>query len=80
MTTSWANLVRMRPADAFRANVGGTVLGLATVIAVPWLLLSAAGGRWYGWKPNSKVLASAATLFVVVTLVDWGARLVAALF
>ena len=75
MTTAWANLVRGRLIDALRANVGGTLLGVLDLLAVPWLLLSAARGRWLVWVPNSTAAAWTATLIMIVTLIDWGVRL-----
>lgn len=62
-------------ASAFRANVGGTLLGLLDVAIVAWLLLSAGRGRWVGWTPNSTAAAWVATAVLIVTLVDWGVRL-----
>jgi hypothetical protein len=75
MTTSWACLVRGELIEALRANVGGTLLGLVDMIAVPWLLVSAARGRWLGWAPNSVAAAWIATSIAIVTLIDWGVRL-----
>ena len=75
MTTAWAHLARGQLVPALRANVGGTVLGLLELAAGAWLLLSSAWGRWLGWVPNSTALACAAAAVVLITLVDWGFRL-----
>jgi hypothetical protein len=75
MTTSWSHLVRGQLLGSFRANVGGALLGLLSLVAVPWLLVSAVRGRWLGWAPNMDVLAWVLTAIMVVTLIDWGARL-----
>jgi len=75
MTTSWAHLVRGELIEALRANVGGTLLGMVAMVAVPWLLLSAARGRWLGWTPNSAAAAWIATSIMLVTLIDWSVRL-----
>jgi hypothetical protein len=75
MTTSWARLVRGELIEALRANLGGTLLGLLDMLAAPWLLLSAARGRWLGWTPNSTAAAWIATSIMLVTLIDWGVRL-----
>jgi hypothetical protein len=76
MTTAWAHLVRGHWIGAFRANVGGALLGLLTLLAVPWLLISAAWGRWLVWVPDMNVLAWVLTSIMVVTLIDWGLRLI----
>ena len=76
MTTAWAHLVRGHWIGAFRANVGGALLGLLTLGAVPWLLVSAARGRWLGWVLDMDVLAWVLTAVMAVTLIDWGVRLV----
>jgi len=75
MTTAWAHLLRGEVADALRANVAGALLALVAVVAAPWLLVSAAAGRWVGWSPRSTPLAGAAVLFVAVVLLDWIRRL-----
>ena len=46
-------------------------------IAVPWLLVSAAVGRWIGWVPNAAVVAWVASAIVLAALIDWGLRLAA---
>jgi len=61
--------------DALRANVGGALLGILDLVAVPWLFLSAACGRWLGWVPKDTTLAWAITLIFLITLIDWGMRL-----
>ena len=76
MTTAWAHLVRGDGVNALRANAGGALLGILDLVAVPWLLLSAACGRWIGgWTPTSTAMAWAAVVVMLVTLVDWGLRL-----
>jgi len=78
MTTAWAHLARGQLVPALQANVGGTLLGLLDLAAGAWSLLSAAWGRWLGWMPNSGVLAWVAAAIVLITLVDWGYRLLLA--
>jgi len=75
MTTAWAHLVRGEWIEALQANVGGTLLALLDLVAVPWLLLSAACGRWLGRAPSDSALAWAVLAIATVTLVDWGVRL-----
>jgi hypothetical protein len=77
MTTAWAHLVRGQVAGALRANVGGTLLGLLALLAEPWLLVSAARGRWLVWEPNTTVVAWVLTGIVVVTLIEWSIRMLA---
>jgi hypothetical protein len=77
MTTSWSHTVRGQLPSALRANVGGTLLALLTVAAAPWLLLSAARGRWLGgWVPSSTVAAWVLAGVMFIMLVDWGVGLV----
>lgn len=77
MTTSWANLVRGRVIAAWKANAGGTLLAMAAIWAAPWLMASAAVGRWVAWTPRSDVAVVVSVLIFVVTLVDWTLRLAA---
>lgn len=73
-TTAWANLVRGRFVDAFSANVGGALLGLLAIAALPWLLLSAWRGHWLVGKPDSTAVAWAALAVFAVMLIEWGVR------
>jgi hypothetical protein len=77
MTTAWAHLVRGQLTDALRAHVGGTLLGTLAVASVPWLMVSAARGRWLWWAPNSVAVAWAGSAILLVTLIEWGIRLAA---
>lgn len=78
MTTAWANVMHAQPAAAFRANTGGTLLAIVALAAAPWLLLSAALGRWSPVKPNDTYLVLGAGVFVAITLADWAWRMIAA--
>ncbi len=78
MTTSWANVMNADFEEAVRANTGGTLLAILALMIAPWLLLSAARGRWSPARPNDVVLIGVAALFVAVTLIDWAWRLMAA--
>ena len=75
MTTSWANFVRGRPAEALRANLSGTVLCLLDMLAVPWLLCTAITGRWVIWEPRVGVVACGLAVVLVIALVEWAVRL-----
>ena len=75
MTTSWAWLVRGRLVEAFQANAGGALLGILAAVSAVWLLLSATGGRWFAWKPDATAILITLVLIGVVTLLQWGHRL-----
>ncbi len=75
MTTAWAHLVRGQWSDAARANLGGALLGLGAVAAVPWLFGSALRGAWLGVSPNRAATAWILTALLLVTLIDWVVRL-----
>ncbi len=74
-TTAWAYLVRGRWIDAFRANVGGALLGILDLVAVPWLLASAWRRRWIGLVPTTTALSWVIGSIMVITLIDWAVRL-----
>lgn len=74
MTTSWAHLVRGQVVRAVEANLGGTLLAALAMIAVPWLLWSAARGRWLGWVPTYTAWAWILASAMSVALVEWGVR------
>jgi hypothetical protein len=58
-----------------RANVGGALLSMLAIAAVPWLLGSAGRGAWLGVSPNGTAAACISTTILVVILIDWAIRL-----
>ena len=74
MTTSWALLIRGQLRKSAEANVGGMLLGLVALAAVPWTLASAGQGRWWGFVPDERI--GAVVLFVIlsITMIDWAVR------
>jgi hypothetical protein len=75
MTTSWSCLMRGEWMRALQANAGGFLMGLLAVAASPWLLASAARGRWWIGCPNEWLILGTGLLLVVVTLGDWVVRI-----
>ena len=75
MTTAWANLVRGDGIAALKANVAGTLLGIAAAAGSGWLLVSAARGRWLLATPNTFKMAIAASITALISLIEWGIRL-----
>jgi len=75
MTTSWAYLMHGQPAAAFRANPGGLLLAGVTLLAVPWALAAAIGGRWYVWRPSGARVAWLLGLVMTVSVLQWIYRL-----
>jgi hypothetical protein len=45
------------------------------MIAAPWLLISAARGKWFIGRPGDRALAVLAGALIAVTLLDWIYRL-----
>jgi hypothetical protein len=77
MTTSWAYAVRGQWWRAAATNSGGLLLAVVVAVLGPWLLASAAMGRWATRPPHEGVWAAGAVAIVGVTLVDWVCRLTA---
>lgn len=75
MTTSWAHAVRGDWSSAVGANAAGALLAALTMLGGPWLMLSAARGRWLLIRPTERLLAVGAVIVAVVTLLDWIRRL-----
>ena len=75
MTTSWAHVVRGQIVSALRANVGGTLLAVLALVAVPWSLISAGRGRWIWRPPHESLIVAVAAVLVLVTLTDWIVRI-----
>jgi hypothetical protein len=77
MTTAWAWLVRGEVRAALRANASGALMAMLALVGVPWLLASAARGRWLPGTPGPALAAAGAVALVVIALVQWGWRLLA---
>ena len=75
MTTAWAHLMHGELPRAFQANSGGVLLAVLAMAAAPWLMISAARGRWFIWRPNGNVMGYVSAVIIAVTLVQWGFRL-----
>jgi hypothetical protein len=74
-TTAFAYAVRGHLAEALRANVGGTLLAGLFVLSGPWLLASAARGRWLVWVPTGPRVALIAAAIAAIMVIDWIIRL-----
>lgn len=73
-TTAWAHLLNGGLAAAMRSNLAGTLAAGLTLVATPWLLVSAVWGRWILATPTSRGLLAIATVLAVVAALDWIGR------
>jgi hypothetical protein len=71
MTTAWAWLMRGHIVRAVEANAGGTLLALLSLVAAPWLLVSAVRGRWLGGWPGDWTFAGTTLAISLVTVAQW---------
>jgi hypothetical protein len=76
MTTSWSLLMHGQVTQAVRINFGGVLLAAAAALTGVGLLLSAALGRWVVKPPSELTLLVAGLIWLSLTLVDWGWRIV----
>jgi hypothetical protein len=74
-TTAFAHTVRGQLPQAVQANAGGTLLVALFALSGPWLLLSAARGRWLVWVPSGPRVALIAAAIATVMVIDWIFRL-----
>ena len=74
-TTAFAYAVRGRLTEALRANVGGTILAGLFAVAGPWLLWSAARGRWFVVRLSGPCVAVIAAVIATIMVIDWVIRL-----
>ena len=75
MTTAWAHLMHGEMTRAFQANISGVLLAVLSIAAAPWLMISAALGRWIMWRPNGSVVGYVSGAIIAIALVQWGFRL-----
>ena len=71
MTTAWARLLNGDILGAVAANAGGVVLCVLAVVAMPWLLATAATGRWWYLRPNIGLVFPLFAVVALVVLFDW---------
>jgi hypothetical protein len=76
MTTSFANITKMRWRDAARANLTGLLLALFCAAFAPWCWLSAFYGRLCWVRRPAKLAATLLLLVSGVATVEWVVRLV----
>ncbi len=76
MTTAWAHAVRFQMREAIAANAAGAIACGLAVAAAPWLLASAAAGRWLAVEPTPRVVLWIGTAGLALVLVDWARRLI----
>ena len=70
-TTAWAHTLRGNITQAVAANLGGTILCVLVILAVPWSLISAVKGSWLGVRPAPKIILIIATALLAMTVLDW---------
>lgn len=75
MTTSWTYLMHAQPWAALQANIGGVLLALPALLAVPWLLLSAALGRDLTRRPGEMIWLLGTLAIASITLGQWTWRM-----
>ncbi len=80
MTTSWARLLHGDLAGAAAANAGGLVMCLLGIAAVPWLLATAAVGRWCYLRPDAGLVFPLFAAVALLVLLDWTRHTGLALF
>lgn len=71
MTTAWARLLHGDVVGAVTANAGGALLCVVAILAVPWLLATAAVGRWWYLRPTAGLVFPFFAVVTLVVLVDW---------
>lgn len=80
MTTSFALLVRGDLVNSLRANWVGTSLALFCAAVVPWSIVSAIRGRYWGLARVDALLALLVGILTVAMLLRWGTILLLSFF
>ena len=71
MTTSWSHLMHAQILQSAHANSGGMLLALTSLILSPWMVASAALGRWWLGPLHPAWLVGGAGLIFMVTSAQW---------
>ena len=75
MTTAWAHLMNSNLLASLKANTGGFLLALMSLLAAPWLLARAVTGRWNLDRYKDKLVMSSIAIWICVVLIEWIIRL-----
>ena len=75
MTTAWAHLMNANLLASLKANTGGFLLALMSLLAAPWLLARAVTGRWNLDRYKDKLVMSSIVIWICVVLIEWIIRL-----
>lgn len=76
MTTAFANMARGRLVAATKANCGGVLVALASLVMAPWCLASARQGRLLGVTAPDRALLALLVPIISISLVNWLIRLI----
>lgn len=71
MTTAWARLLDGDLVGSVAANAAGFLLALLALVATPWLLASAALGKWWYCRPRTSLVFTSLVVVAMVALFDW---------
>lgn len=71
MTTAWSRLLNGNLRGAVGASAGGFLLAIASLSAIPWLLATAAIGRWCYLRPPPGLVFPLFAVWLLVVLLDW---------
>jgi len=74
-TTAWSLLLDGNLARAVAVNLGGVLSCVAAIVGAPWLLLTAALGRWPVVQPQLRPLLIFATVWLLIVMLDWARRI-----
>jgi uncharacterized protein DUF2752 len=74
-TTAFAHFADGQIGGAFEANIGATVLAFIMAILGPWMIATAAVGRWLGPRPALNWVLLISIAIVAVQLIDWAVRM-----
>ncbi len=73
MTTAWSHVVRGEWLIASRCNLGGVMLAVTAIVAVPWSLVGAICGRVV--VPVDSLAIAWGIVIILVTLTQWTIRM-----
>jgi len=74
-TTAWSHALHGNFARAAAANLGGVLSCAATVVGVPWLLLTATLGHWPIAPPRLRPALIVLAAWLLVVVCDWLRRI-----
>tara|TARA_B100001750_G_C15290764_1_gene487184 strand:+ start:225 stop:683 length:459 start_codon:yes stop_codon:yes gene_type:complete len=76
MTTAFSYLAKVQVLQSFQVNPGGCLIGIVSLLAIPWVFISAGMGRFIAIEAIESMLLSILILIFGISITVWIVRII----